>query len=425
MTDAVVQNGARTDRTSDGAIPWMFPVEYNAIRQLSWKVDILARLQHVRADVRQALSAAGWTVTETNIDITVADGSPNPASADIQQRQAAEEVVREIGAAVTDAALAIMPSGPSRKSPAAGNAADPGQNAAVPALAARPRGSFRRLRDRMTGGTLLSAYVSLHAAEAAAVRLLSAPQLQARLPLIRERVTSYLPKDDSRRVALGGVPDLTGPVNQSPARPSGPAPAPVTLTPMLGEDQLIASEALTGANRTEDRQQWEVKRFRGLLVLTFAALVLVIAAVGILGSFRPAYFPLCGTASTHFCPNGGSSPGVIDIWLIMGLGMLGALLSGVIALSQSKPGGVHYSLSAVQALNKVGLGALTAVLGIIVLRTLLSSHSTVLSGQPELLAAAAAFGYSQQLFTGLMDKKASGLQDAASPQTPAQPSPVG
>lgn len=425
MTDAVAQNGARTDRTAGGAIPWKLPVEYNAIRQLPWKVDILTRLQHVRADVRQGLIAAGLTVTETNIDIAVADGSSNPAAADIQQRQAAEEVVREVGAAVTDTALAIMPSRPSRKSPAAGDAADPGQNAAAPALAARRRGPFRRLRDRMTGGTLLSAYISLHAAEAAAVLLLSAPQLQARLPLIRERVTSYLPNDDSRRMALAGVPDLTAPVNQSLTRGNGSPPVPPTLTPMLGEDQLIASEALSGANRTEDRQQWEVKRFRSLLTLAFVALVLAIAAVGVLGSLRPAYLPLCGTASTHLCPNGRSAPGAIDIWLIMGVGMLGALLSGVIALSQSKPSGVHYSLSGVQGLNKVGLGALTAVLGIIVLRTLLSSHSTVLSGQPELLTAAAAFGYSQQLFTGLMDKKASGLVDAASPETPAQSSPVG
>jgi hypothetical protein len=277
----------------------------------------------------------------------------------------------------------------------------------------------------MTGGSLLSAYVSLHAAEAATVRLLSAPQLEARLPLIRERVTSYLPNDDSRRVALGGVPDLTAPINQVLTRGSGSPPVPPTLTPMLGEDQLIASEALTGANRTEEQQQGEVKRFRSLLALAFGVLVLAIAAVGILGSFRPVYFPLCGTASTHMCPNGGSAPGAIDIWLIIGMGMLGALLSGVIALSQSKPGGVHYSLSAVQGLDKMGLGGLTAVLGIIVLRTLLSSHSGVLAGQPELLAAAVVFGYSQQLFTGVMDKKASGLLDAASPETPPKPAPAG
>jgi hypothetical protein len=247
MTDAVVQNGARTDRSTGGSIPWGLPVEYGAIRRSPWKVDILTRLEHVRGDVRQALTAAGCNVIETDTDITVADESSNPAAADIQQRRAAEEVVREISAAVSGAALAIMPWRGARKSSAA----------------------------------------------------------------------------------------------------------------------------------------WDM------------------------------------------CPSGGSAPRVTDIWLIMGMGMLGALLSSVLALSQSEPGGVHYSLSTVQGLDKVGLGALTAVVGIIVLRTLLSNHSTVLSGQPELLAAAVVFGYSQQLFTGLMDKKASGLVDAASPETPAKPSSAG
>ena len=79
--------------------------------------------------------------------------------------------------------------------------------------------------------------------------------------------------------------------------------------------------------------------------------------------------------------------------------MLGGILSFVISLSAINPPGVRYSLSAVQGLLKIALGALTAVLGIMALSTLLSADSSVLNSQLKLLVAAAVFGYSQQLFT--------------------------
>jgi TRAP-type C4-dicarboxylate transport system permease small subunit len=97
----------------------------------------------------------------------------------------------------------------------------------------------------------------------------------------------------------------------------------------------------------------------------------------------------------------------------MGMGAFGAILSVVISLSVMKPPGVRYSLSAVQSLLKIAFGALTAVLGIMVLSTLLSSDSTVLNSQLKLLVAAAVFGYSQQLFTSVLDRKGTNLQDAA------------
>ena len=77
----------------------------------------------------------------------------------------------------------------------------------------------------------------------------------------------------------------------------------------------------------------------------------------------------------------------------MGIGALGAILSFVLSLSAINPSGVRYSLSAVQGLLKIALGALTAVIGLMVLTTLLSSDSTVLNSQLKLLVAAAVFGY--------------------------------
>jgi hypothetical protein len=53
------------------------------------------------------------------------------------------------------------------------------------------------------------AYFNLHSAETSRVLLLRMDQLMAVLPSIRQRAATYLPIDDPRRVALGGMTDLS------------------------------------------------------------------------------------------------------------------------------------------------------------------------------------------------------------------------
>ena len=104
---------------------------------------------------------------------------------------------------------------------------------------------------------------------------------------------------------------------------------------------------------------------------------------------------------------------------MLGLGTIGATLAVAKNLAGLKPVGVRYSLSVAQGLVKVALGAITAVLGLLILQTQ-TSLPGVLGSQQALLAAAVVFGYSQQIFTGLIDRQASSLMDAASPTTPAR-----
>jgi hypothetical protein len=93
-------------------------------------------------------------------------------------------------------------------------------------------------------------------------------------------------------------------------------------------------------------------------------------------------------------------------------------LSVALNLADLKPAGVRFSLTVAQGMNKIVLGAIIAVLGIIVLRTVTNAPG-FLGTQPGLLTTAVVFGYSQQLFTRLIDRQASQLTNAASPATPA------
>ena len=198
------------------------------------------------------------------------------------------------------------------------------------------------------------------------------------------------------------------------------------LTDMLGRDQETAALAMAEACKAEDQQQSQVRNFRGVLLGTFLGLFILVVVLGIVGTMHPSYFPLCWKPSKGrmICPSGGHQPSSADLPLILALGGVGAALAVALNLAGLKPVGVRYSLSVAQGLLKIAFGALTAMLGIIIVRTQ-TSVSGFLGSQAGLLTAAVIFGYSQQLFTRLIDRQASSLLSAASPATaPSVPGQV-
>jgi hypothetical protein len=227
-------------------------------------------------------------------------------------------------------------------------------------------------------------------------------------------------------------PAAQGGAQSPPPPPSGnggnngnnvPPAGTIVLSDMLGPDQQVAAAVMTAACRAEDQQQLQVRHFRGVLYGASAVLLVAVAVLWIVGAIHPGYFPLCWPVSgskpaTMICPDGGKSPSVADVPLVLGLGALGAALSVALNLTGLKPAGVRFSLTVAQGLNKVVLGAITAVLGIIILRTVTSAPG-FLGTQPGLLTTAVIFGYSQQVFTGVIDRQANQLVNAASPATPA------
>lgn len=401
-------------------------------KQTPWKVDVQDRLDLVKGDVRRAISAKGWALHQSKAEAEADDGHWIVTQAGEQRdplMNQADAVVATTFIYIDRTAQNLQPAG--------------------------RWGWWPRIREGLTGALLMSAYTSLHAAESNRVRLLSGDQLAAILPSIRALAAAYLAVNDPRRVALDSVPDRTAPTHQALARMQGelvrnvahahevpsppprrrrrrparyqpltPAPAQaqdpdfIKLTDMLGSDQEIASSAMSEAFKAEDQQQSQVRNFRGVLLGTFAVLLIVVVILGIVGFMHPAYFPLCWKTGKGgmTCPTGPQRSSA-DVPLVLALGGIGAALAVALNLAGLKPVGVRYSLSVVQGLLKIPFGALTAMLGIIIVSTQ-NSVSGVLGSQAGLLTAAVVFGYSQQLFTRLIDQQASGLLKAASPATP-------
>lgn len=202
----------------------------------------------------------------------------------------------------------------------------------------------------------------------------------------------------------------------------------VTLTGMLGRDQQVAATAMYEACRAEDLQQSQVRRFRNVLIGTFVGLFILVVVLALLGTAHPSYFPLClqsaqkqgAQAVSAICPAGGSKASSADLALVLLLGGVGATLAVALNLAGLKPAGVRYSLSVAQGLLKIAFGAITAMLGIIILSTQ-ATVSGILGSQAGLLTTAVVFGYSQQIFTRLIDRQANDLMNAASSTTKASP----
>jgi hypothetical protein len=100
------------------------------------------------------------------------------------------------------------------------------------------------------------------------------------------------------------------------------------------------------------------------------------------------------------------------------MGAVGAVLAVARNLAGLKPAGVRYSLSVAQGLVKIAFGAITGMLGIIILSTQ-STVPGILGSQAGLLTVAVVFGYSQQLFTKLIDQQANDMINAAASTTKA------
>src|SRR5579872_5477201 len=113
-----------------------------SINRTPWKADVRNRLDRVREDIKMAVSASGWKIVDSGDSITLEtlDGS------------AVTPRMREAEAAIY---------------------ATFGYSTKAEATVRLSTQFWQRPREWLTGGLLLSAYTSLHAAEASRIQLLS------------------------------------------------------------------------------------------------------------------------------------------------------------------------------------------------------------------------------------------------------------
>jgi hypothetical protein len=452
---------------------------YETVRLKAWKVDVLDRLCHVTEDVRRAISVVGWTLDEggdiPQIQVPAqgaASGQGSPGATPDGNASAhliheAQAVVQTIYKYVWNTKETLQPL--KRRQRFWDSLTGEVLMSAYINLHAAESTRVLLLSSDQLAAILPSirqratAYLPANDPNFDALKTIpdpTQPTHQAVAMRVQAQAGRVTPQTQAHRHLNSPAPGAHDQANKDgdphgvsdPGQPTDPNagqgeqppgshkadqdhkdhaditvgqtahPGAIVLTGMLGSDQEVAAQVINAANRAEDAQQLQVRHFRGVLYLAAAVLLAAVVVLSIAGAIHAAYFPLCwplsGSHHTMICPTGGNAPNPGDVPLVLAMGALGATLSVALNLTALKPAGVHFSLTIAQGLNKIVLGAIIAVLGIIVLRTV-TNMPGFLATQPGLLTTAVIFGYSQQLFTRLIDRQANQLITAASPTTPA------
>lgn len=265
------------------------------------------------------------------------------------------------------------------------------------------QGRWWKIRRAVVGASLERTLGRLDAVEADLLRLAPDDYLCALLPSLSAHVNRFLPKDDPRRVRLNAI---------VAAMPDG------TITPT---ERGIAIAAFHAANSQRRRELLRLRTFRNMLVVVTVIVLMIAAGVGALTWARPTLMPICFhpdgkiVCTTHERPyvkEQGFDPQVAktvsrwDVSLVEVVGLVAAALAGAFSLRGVRGTSTPYSLPIALAGLKLATGALTAFLGLMLMRGAFVPGLSALDSSAQILSWAIVFGYAQQLFTRLVDQQA-------------------
>jgi hypothetical protein len=268
--------------------------------------------------------------------------------------------------------------------------------AVVEAVLRDPTPVWRRVPTWWTGWRVERAWRALHEAEVCVA--VADPELAARLPALRERVAPCLSGGDLRRLALDGL---------HPAQPPCAA------------DRVVVTDALRAAFDASDEAHASARALRNKLFVAGLVLIGLNTLLGVLGFVRPGFVPMCvervDLPGRLACASGGTTSGPGEVWLTQVMGAVGAIVASVVSLVRRRPSLSPYILIGYQALIKVLLGALLAVVGVLALGAGIGEGLIGIRTQAAVLVAAVVFGYAQQLGTRLLDNYADRLLNRVRP----------
>ena len=302
---------------------------------------------------------------------------------------------------------------------------------------ARRLGFWARVVSFLGGASVERVNSQLDAAETDLLRLAPDPYLRGALPSLLAHVRAHLPQGDPRR-------------EQVEAIAHGAAARRKSRWATWARDQALS--AVRAASLESRREIRRVRNFRNLLLVSALILTLCVAGVTVLGVSSPETMPMCFAPddAAVVCPTSAvaidqtpvgpdrSSESVQaaatvdqaevdekvrdtatswDIPIVEIVGLLAAALASAFAMRSIQGTSTPYSLPVALAVLKLPSGALTAVLGLLLMRGGFVPGLSALDSSAQIIAWAIVF-YSQQLITRLVDQQANTvLENVGKPAT--------
>jgi hypothetical protein len=282
-------------------------------------------------------------------------------------------------------------------------------------------------------GSLLERAISnLDAAEANLLNLAPADYLLGQMPSLLRHVQVHLPPNDPRRQEFERIAQNVGVKD-----PDHPLLQQHISEQDLGDKRKKVDEerrkivsTVRGASSAALREQLQVRSFRNVLVATIIAMTVLAVAVAVIGFRSPTMIPLCfapeeAGQAVIVCPMAHSAPLAAgpqsgpaidnaikttakrgDLFLVEFIGLTAAAVAAAAAVRGIRGSSEPYGLPLALAVLKLPMGAITALLGLLLMRGQFVPGLSALDTSAQILAWALVFGYAQQLFTRLVDQQA-------------------
>jgi hypothetical protein len=198
----------------------------------------------------------------------------------------------------------------------------------------------------------------------------------------------------------------------------------------VDEESGKVVSTVRGASSAALREQLQVRSFRNMLVATIIAMTVLAVSVAFIGFRSPTMIPLCfapeeAGRAVIVCPTAHSAslaagpqsgPAIDnaikntakrgDLFLVEFVGLTAAAMAAAAAVRGIRGSSEPYGLPLALAVLKLPTGAITALLGLLLMRGQFVPGLSALDTSAQILAWALVFGYAQQLFTRLIDQQA-------------------
>ncbi|MEX0972392.1 MAG: hypothetical protein WDZ46_03945 [Solirubrobacterales bacterium] len=257
--------------------------------------------------------------------------------------------------------------------------------------------SSDRVAAWWTGSAITAAWEPIHEAEARLIPLERAKDVQAILPRLLSWIQHTMPAGTRRE---GYEKDLREQIDSGKL-----------------DSALIqrAFEDVTAVNR---ERYANLRGFRNNLILVTAMLAALVGTLSLWHLANPEFISFCadavgadGAVETA-CFGAASEPRGGDVLLVALFGAIGGMLAIAFGLAETKSPPSRYDPRIWQIGLKAAAGSATALAGVLLIQADLVVAPADSPSEALYLAYATIFGFSQQLFTRFVDKRAGELIDS-------------
>ncbi|GAA0914719.1 hypothetical protein [Virgisporangium aurantiacum] len=341
-----------------------------------------------------------------------------------------------------------LPSAPTAEQQAMADAIWAHVDAARDAATAASPEPRRRLHFFRHGPLHERAMSNLDAAESLLINIAKPEYVLGQVPCVLRSVRCHLVATDPRRLEMERIARRLG-IRDVDGQEFGTDLDLAARKKIIEDERGRIATAARGASSAALREQRRIRSFGAVLVVSIVVMFALAIALAILGFWRPTTIPMCfapqerGTAIV-VCPTAQSAPFPVtteegsqediddqirrtanrhDLLVVELVGLTAAAIAAAAAIGKIRGSSERNLVPVALAVFKLPTGAVTAFLGLLLMRGQFVPGLTALDTSAQIVAWAIIFGYAQQAFTRLVDRQAHVVLDTVRGADTKKPQP--